>query len=28
VSDICRRALASDLRARGLLGETEGEVIA
>ena len=28
VSDICRRALASDLRVRGLLGETEGEVIA
>ncbi len=27
VSDICRKALASDLRVRGLLGETEGEVI-
>ena len=25
---LCRRALASDLRVRGLLGETEGEVIA
>lgn len=28
VSDICRRALASDLRVRGLLAENEGEVIA
>jgi metal-responsive CopG/Arc/MetJ family transcriptional regulator len=28
VSNVTRRALASDLRVRGLLGETEGEVIA
>ncbi len=28
VSDICRRALATDLRERGLLGSDEGEVIA
>jgi metal-responsive CopG/Arc/MetJ family transcriptional regulator len=28
VSDITRRALASDLRERGLLGEDEGMVIA
>ena len=28
VSVITRRALASDLRVRGLLGEDEGEVIA
>jgi hypothetical protein len=28
VSDICRRALASDSRVRGLLADDEGEVIA
>jgi metal-responsive CopG/Arc/MetJ family transcriptional regulator len=28
VSDVTRRALASDLRGRGLLGSDEGEVIA
>ncbi len=28
VSDVTRRALASDLRGRGLLGTDEGEVIA
>ena len=28
ISDICRKALASDLRVRGLLGENDGEVIA
>ena len=28
VSDITRRALASDLRERGLLADNEGEVIA
>jgi metal-responsive CopG/Arc/MetJ family transcriptional regulator len=28
VSDICRKALASDLRVRGLLDENDGEVIA
>jgi metal-responsive CopG/Arc/MetJ family transcriptional regulator len=28
VSDVTRRALASDLRGRGLLGNDEGEVIA
>ena len=28
VSVVTRRALAGDLRARGLLGENEGEVIA
>jgi metal-responsive CopG/Arc/MetJ family transcriptional regulator len=28
VSDITRRALASDLRGRGLLSDTDGEVIA